>query len=135
MAYNKTDMVKQSLKAIEENDLVFIDEIISFVPFSRATFYNNGLDKLDNIKKALNDNRVKIKAGLRKDWRISKHPVLQIALYRLLATDDEYERLILQKFDHTSRGESMKPVNINVTSPKIADEIKQIIDGTTDKDH
>jgi len=129
MAYKKIDMIKQSLKAIEENELVFIEEIITFVPFNRATFYNHELDKLDTIKKALTDNRIKIKAGLRKDWRISKHPVLQIALYRLLATEDEYDRLILQKFDHTTRGKSINPINMVVDSQETADEIKKLIYG------
>ena len=130
MAYKKADMIKQSLKAIKENELVFVEEIITFVPFNRATFYNHGLDKLDTIKKALADNRIKIKAGLRKDWRISKYPVLQIALYRLLATENEYDRLILQKVDHTSKGESVKPMNVIVDSTETADTLNQLINAS-----
>ena len=129
MAYKKADMIKQSLEAIKENDLVFVDEIIAFVPFSKATFYNHDLDKLDSIKKALEDNRIKIKAGLRKEWRTSKHPVLQIALYRLLADEDEYDRLILQKVDHTSKGESLRPLEISVDSPETKDELNLLING------
>ena len=129
MAYKKADMIKQSLEAIKENDLVFVDEIIAFVPFSKATFYNHDLDKLDSIKKALEDNRIKIKAGLRKEWRTSKHPVLQIALYRLLADEDEYDRLILQKVDHTSKGESLRPLEISVDSPETKDELNSLING------
>ena len=132
MAYKKTDMIKQCLKAIEENDLVFIEEIIAFVPFNRATFYNHNLDKLDTIKKALDDNRIKIKVGLRKNWRESKSPALQIALYRLLATESEYDRLILQKVDHTSKGESLRPLEISVDSPETKDELNQLINGESD---
>jgi len=41
-----------------------------------------------------------------------------------------------KKTDITSDGEQIKPeVNISVVNDKIADEIKQIIDGKTDKDH
>jgi len=37
--------------------------------------------------------------------------------------------------DITSGGESIRPdINISVVNKKIADEIRQIIDGTTDKD-
>ena len=130
MAYKKADIIKQSLKVIKENELVFIEEIITFVAFNRATFYNHGLDKLDTIKKALADNRIKIKAGLRKDWRKSKQPVLQIALYRLLATEIEYDRLILQKVDHTSKGESVKPMNVIVDSLETSEVLKQLIDAS-----
>ena len=130
MAYKKADMVRQSLTAIKENDLVFVDEIIAFVPFSEKTFYNHKLQELQDIKKALNDNRIKIKAGLRKDWRTSKHPVLQIALYRLLATESEYDRLILQKVDHTSKGESVKPMNVIVDSTETGEVFQKIMDGT-----
>ncbi len=132
MAYKKADMIKQSLKAIEENDLVFVEEIITFVPFGKTTFYDHELNESDSIKKALDDNRVKIKAGLRKDWRTSKYPVLQIALYRLLATEDEYDRLILQKVDHTSKGESLRPLEINVDSQETKDELNQLINGEPD---
>ncbi len=130
MAYKKADMIKQSLKAIKENELVFVEEIITFVPFSKTIFYDRKLNESDSIKKALADNRIKIKAGLRKDWRTSKHPVLQIALYRLLATESEYDRLILQKVDHTSKGESVKPMNIIVDSTETADTLKQLINAS-----
>ncbi|MBA7550124.1 hypothetical protein ES705_42630 [subsurface metagenome] len=129
MAYKKADMIKQSLKAIEENNLVFVEEIIAFVPFSKRTFYDHKLHECDAIKKALDDNRIRIKAGLRKEWRTSKSPALQIALYRLLATESEYDRLILQKVDHTSKGESLRPLEISVDSPETKDELNQLING------
>jgi len=119
MAYKKADMIEQSLKAIRENDLVFMDEIISFVPFSEKTFYNHRLQELQDIKQALDHNRIKTKQGLRKNWRISKSPALQIALYKLLASKEEYERLIQQKIDHTTGGEKISlPYDIKIESRK-----------------
>lgn len=132
MAYKKTDMIKQSLEAIKENDLVFVEEIIAFVPFGKATFYNHNLDKLDDIKKELDNNRIRTKAGLRKNWRESKSPALQIALYRLLATESEYDRLVLQKVDHSSKGESIRPIEISVDSPETKDELTRLINGKPD---
>ena len=105
MAYKKDDMIKQCLEAIEEHDLIFVEEIITFVPFGKTTFYEHKLNESDIIKKALDDSRIKTKSVLRKNWRESKSPVLQIALYKLLATPEEYDRLIQQKIDHTSDGE------------------------------
>ena len=132
MAYKKADMIKQSLEAIKENTLVFVEEIIAFVPFGKATFYNHNLDKLDDIKKELDNNRIRTKAGLRKNWRESKSPALQIALYRLLATESEYDRLVLQKVDHSSKGESIRPIEISVDSPETKDELTRLINGKPD---
>ena len=129
MAYKKADMIKQSLEAIKENDLVFVDEIIAFVPFGKNSFYNYKLNEVNEITKALDDNRIKIKQELRKNWRSSKSPALQIALYKLLATEQEYERLIQQKIDYTSKGESIRPIEVNVDSQETKDELNQLISG------
>lgn len=105
MAYKKADMIKQSLEAIEKNSLVFVEEIISFVPFSKRTFYDHKLHECDDITNSLQNQKVSVKAKLRKQWVDSKAPALQIALYKLLATEKEYERLIQQKVDHTTGGD------------------------------
>ena len=40
MAYKKTDMIKQCLEAIQENNLVFIEDIIAYVYRPDATRFN-----------------------------------------------------------------------------------------------
>lgn len=98
MAYKTSDLEKQALKAIEENDLVFINEVSYYLPCSRATFYNQGLDKLDSIKETIEKNRIKIKSKMRKRWKDEDAPpVLQIALYKLIGTDLESDRINSQK--------------------------------------
>ena len=119
MAHKKKDMIKLSLDAIKDNNLVFVTEIFAFVPFSQATFYNHKLEGLESIKKALDDNRVTTKAGMRKEWLKSTNATLQIALYKLLATNEEYDRLIQQKIDHTSDGDKISlPFDIQIESRK-----------------
>jgi len=106
MAYKTPDMIKKCLEVIRgDKSIVFIEDIIVSVPFSKATFYNYKLDELDDIKEALEANKIKTKNTLRKSWAISKSPVLQIALYKLIATDEEYDRLNTQKLDHSNKGE------------------------------
>jgi hypothetical protein len=80
-----------ALEAIEARGLVFINEVAAYLPCSRATFYNYGLDSLDTIKTALYRNREAAKQDLRR--RMVDSPAGQIALYRLLGTKEEYERL------------------------------------------
>lgn len=103
MAYKKQDMIEQAVKAIEENDLIFIDEIFAFVPYSKATFYDKKLDESDTIKKAITESKIKTKSHLRKQWRKSDNPSLQIALYKLIGSDEEAEKLngTKQKHEHT----------------------------------
>lgn len=93
MAYDKQDLIKIALEAIDKHQLVFIDEVVTFLPCSRATFYNHELDKLDELKDALNNVRTSMKTQLRNKWRDSKNATLQIGLMKLIATDDERKRL------------------------------------------
>ena len=60
---------------------------------SKTTFYNRKLDEVNDIKEALRLNRSKAKQKLKKDWYNSQNPTLQIALYKLLGTQEECHRL------------------------------------------
>lgn len=93
MAYDKADLEKQALAAIKEHKLVFLSEVVSYLPCSEATFYNHKLGELESIKKAIEQNRINEKVGLRKKWRQSDNPTVQIALYKLVSSEEEAHRL------------------------------------------
>jgi hypothetical protein len=105
MAYKKQYLIDTALNAIKANDLIYLDEVFAFVPYSKSIFYSKKLDELDDIKNAINTNKVKTKAALRKNWRYSDNPTLQIALYKLIGTDEETDRLngSRQKVEHTGQ--------------------------------
>jgi len=69
------------------------------------------------------DTKEKIKHGLRTKWYNSDNATCQVALYKLLGTDDECHRLngSKQEIDHTSKGQSIKP-QIIFTEGKNPDE-------------
>ena len=117
MAYNKEQMIKDSIEAIKKYNLMFIEEIFAYVSFSRATFYNWKLDNLDDIKNAFSYNRIKTKAALRKKWYDSENFSAQIALYKLIGTEHEYERLAnaKQTVEQTNTN-----VNIEITEKEAA---------------
>jgi len=104
MAYSREMMIESSLKAIQDNNLIWIEEIFAFVPFSQKTFYNHELQELQEIKKAIDDNRVRQKQKMRKKWYDSDNPTLQLAAYKLLGTDLERDILNTQKIDHSNKG-------------------------------
>lgn len=91
--YDPQELERQALEAIEALDLVFIDEIAAHLPCSRATFYNLKLDKLDSIKEALYKKKVSLKSQIRNNLFKDKTAQGQIALYKLVASKKELERL------------------------------------------
>jgi hypothetical protein len=99
MAYDRDKILNKCLEAIKKNKLVFFDEISQYVEPDRSSLYNWGFDKLDNIKQALEDNRVSYKSNMRNRWIQSDQPTLQIAAYKLMASDEEFERLTLQQIN------------------------------------
>ena len=127
MAYKKEHMIKQCLEAIEKYKLIWVTEIASFVPFSQSTLYARKLEQSEDIKSALEENRIMMKVVLRKKWYDSENATLQLALYKMLATPEEFERINVQKLDHTSKGESIKPVEIKVSSKENAKELKNFL--------
>jgi hypothetical protein len=110
MKYNKEKLFQQAKEAVLKNNLIFIEEIVSFLPCSKQTFYEYfplGSDELDEIKAIIEDNSVTIKSGLRNKWYESDNPTLQIALYRLTSRDDEHKKLNQSYIDHTSKNEKI----------------------------
>jgi len=107
------------MEVIEKEEIIFIDELIAFIPISERTFYNWKLQELQELKGAINKQKVLSKTGLRKDWRFSQSHVLQLALYRLLATEEERRLLATNYTDVTTKGESVNaPVMITMAEAK-----------------
>jgi hypothetical protein len=85
---------QEALKAIEsDSDIIFVEDIICSVSYTKTTFYEYKLNESDDIKEALLKNKTTIKKKLRNDWRKSKQPTLQIALYKLAANKEELNTL------------------------------------------
>jgi len=93
MAYDKKKLEQQALAVVEEHKLMFVTDIPSYLPCSTSTFYALELEKSESIKELLDANRVRIKNGLRAKWYKSENATVQIALYKLIGTDDEVHRL------------------------------------------
>jgi hypothetical protein len=110
MAYDINELEKKSLEAIEKYKLFFIDDVVAYLPCSRATFYNHRLDKLDTIKDALTKVKTEIKVSMRSKWYQSTNPTLQMGLMKLISSDEELRKLSMQATDVTTNG---KDINIS----------------------
>lgn len=128
--YDVKDLEKRAIKAIEENNLFFISDVATYLPCSRSTFYNLGMDKLDSIKELLENNRVRTKSSMRSKWYKSQNATLQIALMKLIATDDERRWLTQSHTDITSLGEKIETVTAEKEDvQQLAKELYAIADG------
>lgn len=118
MAYDKEKIKKQLLANVEadENISTFEDAASTVTP-SRQTLYDWEFDKLDNLKSLIENNKRKVKQNLRKQWaKETASATLQLALYKLLATDEEKKSLSMEYREHS--GEIKLPsLQVEIVSP------------------
>lgn len=112
MGYSTTELEKLSIEAIEKHKLFFIEDVCAYLPCSRATFYNQGLDKLDTIKSALLKVKTEIKVSMRSKWYKSENPTLQMGLMKLIASPDELKQLSMTHVE----GHTTHDVNFDAAS-------------------
>ena len=75
--------------------------------FSRATAYLYKLNELDAIKSQFSDNSSKGVNYLLQKWMTSGNATLEIAAMRLIAEEEDRQRLNQQYIDHTTAGEKI----------------------------
>ena len=126
MAYNKNKIFKQAKESIVKNKLFFIEDIVAYVPCGKTTFYELfplGSNELNELKELLEQNRVEIKVSMRSKWYKSENATLQLALMKLIGTDEEAHRLngSSQKIDATTNGKDINTI-INLGSGVRPDE-------------
>jgi len=108
--YNTEEIRQEALKAIEENELLFIGDIPAYVGFSKRTIYDHKLHECNDIKSALNKNRADMKVKMRKKWYESDNATLQIGLMKLISDDEEAHRLngTKREIKHDTKQKSFK---------------------------
>lgn len=126
MAYNKNKILKQAKEVIVKNKLFFIEDIVAYLPCGKTTFYELfplGSNELNELKELLEQNRVEIKVSMRSKWYKSENATLQLALMKLIGTDEEAHRLngSSQKIDATTNGKDINTI-INLGSGVRPDE-------------
>jgi hypothetical protein len=96
MAYNKKKIYKQACEAVEKNNLFFVEDIVAWLPISKATLYEFfplESDELNNLKNLLNINKTKTKSAIRAKLFKSDKAGELLALYRLICDNEERQKL------------------------------------------
>ena len=100
MAYDKEDILQKCIKAIEDHKCTTFDEMSLYVEPSRETLYQWELHKSDIIKEAIGKQKVFAKSRMKKNWqREDAAPALQIAAFKLMSDEEEFNKLITNKSD------------------------------------
>lgn len=105
MAYNKTEIFETAKKKIVEHKLFFVEDIVAFLPISKKTFYEYfpvESDESNELKELLNQNKTELKVSMRSKWYKSNAPALQMALMKLICTDEERKKLSMQYSENLS---------------------------------
>ena len=94
---NRRKVYKICLETLENEDVTTIEDLVTFLPIGRDTFYTyfpTDSEEFDIIKRAINKRKVKTKQLLRKVWK-SPHasPAERIFYYKLLANKEEKEAI------------------------------------------
>lgn len=93
---NKKKIYEKAVEAIKMYKLLYIEEVISYLPISKPTFYDYfkvGSNEFNTIKELIDENKVNLKVNLRQKWYKSENATLQMGIYKLLANEDELDRL------------------------------------------
>lgn len=113
MAYNREAIYNQALKVVKDNNLVFIEDIVAYLPISKPTFYEFfpvDSDEFNAIKSEIENNKIRTKQSMRSKWYKSSNATLQISLMKLICTDEERKKLSQHYVDHSSDDGTMSPV-------------------------
>jgi hypothetical protein len=111
MAYDRIKIYQQALDLIEKKKLFFIEDVVTLLPCTKSTFYDFfpiDSNELNTIKEGLEKNKIEVKNGLRNKWYNGSNPLTQMALYKLIGTEEEYHRIASTKTENK---------NINIEKP------------------
>ena len=117
MAHDRTKIFEQAKEAITKHNLFFVEDVVAFIPCSKPTFYEFfpvDSNELNTLKDLLNENKVKTKSAIRSKLFKSQKAAELLALYRLICTPEEHQKLNQQYIDHTTKGESIAHVEVKI---------------------
>ena len=115
MAYDKSKLYEQAKEAIKKHKLIFIEDIVAFLPCSKPTFYSLftiDSNEFNDLKELLETNRTELKVSLRSKWYKSNNATLQMALMKLICTPEERKMLSMQHIDHTTNDKEINEVKL-----------------------
>lgn len=129
MSYDPDKIFALAEKAIIDNNLYFVNDILAYIPCNQDTFYRmfpKDSEKNEYLKSLLNKNKVNTKVGLRK-LLYKGRGTDRIALYKLIGDEEERKALSLNYHDLSSTDRTMSPKSPVDLSQLPTDLLEQIV--------
>ena len=104
MAYDTQKLLDQAVRIAVKHQCFFLEQVISHLGCSKNAFYNHfpvDSNEYDLIKTEVDKNKIAVKQKMQKKWYKSDNATLQVALYKLLGTEEEAHRLNGSKTHNT----------------------------------
>lgn len=115
MAYDRAEIFEKAKQQVQEHSLYFIEDVVAFLPISKPTFYEFfpvDSNEFNDIKELLDNNKISTKVKLRKKLGEGDKAAEILALYKLIATEEERRALSMQHVDHTTKGEQINVISL-----------------------
>lgn len=115
MAYDRKKIFEQAKEMIVKHKLFFVEDIVSFLPISKTTFYEYftpDSNETNVLKELLEQQRVTLKVGMRSKWYKSDNPTLQVSLMKLICTDDERKKLSMHQAEEVIIDDKITEIKI-----------------------
>ena len=134
MAYTRKQqqaIVKSIKKAIETHRIKFFYQVFAYVPCCQETGTQilKKLGELGTIKDLINNQKTIAKVEALNRWEDSENATLQMGFYKLLANDDELERL------NNSKQKTEVVIKDERTEAEILRNIKGLENTANDEDY
>lgn len=129
MAYDRKKIFEQAKEMIVKHKLFFIEDIVAFLPINKSTYYEFfplESNESNELKEMLETNRIEIKSSMRSKWYKSENATLQMALMKLICTDDERKKLSMTHTDLTTNGRDISSKFSDWTEEQIKAEIQRL---------
>lgn len=113
MAYNRAKIFEQAKEQIVSKRLIFVEEVVAFLPIAKKTFYEwfpIDSDECKELKGLIETNKISLKTSMRKKWYDSDNATLQMGLMKLIATTEEHKRLSQTYVDSDVKVNGIEPV-------------------------
>lgn len=95
---------EQCLEIVKEQNVLTMSGIAAFLPFEFERFLEYKLDGSKVLKKAIEENRALTKQQLMLQWlKPNASPTCQIALFKLLASDEERKVMSTAKKEDSAK--------------------------------
>jgi len=117
MAYNTQVLFEKAKTEIVSKRLIFVEEVATFIGINKTTFYDHfpiDSNEINELKKLIEDNKITLKTSMRKKWYDSENATLQMALMKLLSSQEEHRKLSQQFIESN---------NTNISEIKLIDAV------------